>query len=101
MTQIGLNLGPRNARVLGWAKSFVKNLSTSEMIEKDNDIIGASSFIWSLIKSTVPTDISEHVEDFMEKEGLPRIATRNVSKGLSFYSFIYIFANILNDRYWI
>ncbi|TDL13220.1 hypothetical protein BD410DRAFT_847188 [Rickenella mellea] len=60
-------MGARHARVLGWAKSFTKNLEQAEMVQQDNDVIAAAGITWSLIKSC-----------------MPNIATRNVDPGTGF-----------------
>ena len=93
MTQVGLNNGPRHARVCGWAKSFVKTLTSSQMVESDQDIIGTSSLLWSLIQSSLPLEISKHVNDYLDREQLPRIATRNVAEGIILFIFSLIFSD--------
>ncbi|KAH9835213.1 uncharacterized protein C8Q71DRAFT_870583 [Rhodofomes roseus] len=54
MVQVGLNGGPRHARVLGWAKSYTKVLSRDSREQHDTDIIGATGIVWSLIQSAAP-----------------------------------------------
>ena len=78
MVQVGLNMGPRHARVLGWAKSYTKNLDNSERIIQDQEVIGAASLMWSLIQSVVPHEITEHVMQCLEDASLPALATRDV-----------------------
>ncbi|KAH8108639.1 hypothetical protein DFH11DRAFT_1516595, partial [Phellopilus nigrolimitatus] len=84
MTQVGLNMGPRHARVLGWAKSYTKDLDFSTMVEHDTEIIGAVSLIWSILKSVMPADVTDHVEKKLDAEGLPRIATQNVAEDMGY-----------------
>lgn len=81
MTQLGLNLGPRHARVLGWAKSFTKKLDSSDMALHDLDCIGAVSITWSILQAVMPQEIIIHVNSCLAGYGLPRIATRNVAGG--------------------
>lgn len=81
MVQIGLNAGPWHARVSGFAKSYTKNLSSETKIIHDQEIIGAVSFIWQLIRSVSPPEITGHVEQKLHEEGLPSIATQNVAEG--------------------
>jgi hypothetical protein len=80
MVQIGLNMGPRHARILGWAKSFVKRLTDQEMIDHDLGLIGAMSLFWSLIKSNLPTDLTDEVQHLLDAN-YPTLATRNVPEG--------------------
>ena len=81
MVQTGLNMGPRHARVLGWAKSFTKNLDYREKVMQDQEVIGATSLMWSLVQSAVPQKITQHVMQCLENGGLPNLATRNVEEG--------------------
>ncbi|KAF9521524.1 hypothetical protein CPB83DRAFT_900619 [Crepidotus variabilis] len=85
MSQVGMNLGARHARVLGWAKSFVKNLDAGTMVQQDEDAIGVLSIVWSLITSMMPREVLDHVNDRLASFNLPRIASRNVSEGHGFH----------------
>ncbi|KII89573.1 hypothetical protein PLICRDRAFT_107512, partial [Plicaturopsis crispa FD-325 SS-3] len=84
MAQIGLNMGQRDARLLGWAKSFTKKLDAPTMILHDEEIIGAVSLIWGLIKAVSLEEVIAQVEEQLEADGFPRIATRNVAEGTGF-----------------
>lgn len=86
MVQIGLNMGPRHARILGWAKSFTRNLSDKEMIQQDTDLLGGMSLLWALIKAYLPTDVTKPVQHKLD--GIyPTMATRNVPEGMiTFFS---------------
>jgi len=81
MVQAGLNMGPWHAHVLGWAKSFTKNLNSEDRIMQDQEVISAMSPMWNLIQSAVPLEISEHVMDCLKEESLPTLATRDVKTG--------------------
>ncbi|KAJ3508985.1 hypothetical protein NLJ89_g5460 [Agrocybe chaxingu] len=83
MVQIGLNMGPRHARILGWAKSFTRNLSDKEKTSADTDLIGAMSLFWGLIEMLFPTDITHPVQKILD-EAYPTMATRNVPMGCGF-----------------
>ena len=74
-------MGPRHARVLGWAKSFTKTLDTETMIEYDQDAVGGLSIMWSLVQSVMPLEVRDHVDSCLTEVGLPRLATRNVDEG--------------------
>ena len=74
-------MGPRHARVLGWAKSFTKALDQPTMIAHDEDAVGAVSIVWSLIQSIMPRDILDCVDDRLVDLELPRLATRNIQEG--------------------
>jgi hypothetical protein len=82
ISQIGLNLGPRHARALGWASSFTLKLDDGTKALHDLDVIGAVSLTWSLIRSVMPCEILEEVGKQLEGSGLPWLATRNVKEGL-------------------
>lgn len=82
MVQLGLNAGPRHARVTGWAKSFNKKLDSSVMVEHDEEIIAALSMTWSITKAVMPKEVIQPIEDSLMKAKLPKVATRNVAEGL-------------------
>ncbi|KAF4605852.1 hypothetical protein EYR40_004643 [Pleurotus pulmonarius] len=84
LTQVGMNLGPRHARVLGWAKSFVKNLSAKDMKIHDTDAIGAVSIFWSILSAYAPTEVTDAMVKYVEEEELPNLATQNVGPGTGF-----------------
>ena len=84
MAQIGLNMGPRHARVLGFAKSYSKKLDDATKILHDRDIVGAVSFIWALMHVVAPQEVTSHIEESMAKAGVPRLATQNVAEGASY-----------------
>ena len=86
MVQLGLNMGPRHARVLGWAKSFTKKLSQETMVNRDEDAVGAISIAWSLIQSVVPREVLDCVDNSLAESGLPCLATRNLKEGIFYYS---------------
>lgn len=76
-----MNLGPRHARVLGWAKSFVKNLSEKDMKIHDMDAIGAVSIFWSILCAYAPAEVTDAMVEHVEQEELPTLATQNVGPG--------------------
>ena len=78
MVQIGWNAGPHHARVFGLAKSFTKNL---DLIDCDEDAVAALFIFWALVQAYMPSEVVSHVEECLEKEGLPHLATRNVDQG--------------------
>ncbi|KAE9387323.1 hypothetical protein BT96DRAFT_837810 [Gymnopus androsaceus JB14] len=79
MNQAGLNMGPRHARVFGRAVSYTKKLTKERMVEHDNDIIGASSLIWSIAQAVLPKDVMQVIYDILSAEGLPTLQTRNIA----------------------
>ena len=86
MVQIGLNMGARHARILGWAKSFTRNLSDEEMVQQDTDLLGGMSLLWALIKAYLPTDVTQPVQDKLD-DIYPTMATCNVPEGvITFFS---------------
>lgn len=83
LVQIGMNMGPRHARVLGWAKSYTKKLDAKTMIEYDQDAVGGLSIMWSFVQSVMPLEVRDHVNSCLTDIGLPHLATWNVNEGLS------------------
>jgi hypothetical protein len=65
----------------GLAKSFTKKLDKDTLIDRDEDAVAALSIFWALVRSLMPLEVVEHVEECLEKEGLPHLATRNVDEG--------------------
>ncbi|KAK6992300.1 hypothetical protein R3P38DRAFT_2802787 [Favolaschia claudopus] len=67
MVQLGYNAGPRDLRVFQLAKSYTKNLDEQTKADHDTER-GCRS-------------ITNKIEDTLEENGLPRIATRNIPAG--------------------
>lgn len=82
LVQVGINMGPRHARVLGWAKSYTKKLDSHAMVEHDLDAVGSLSIMWSLVQSMMPHEILDQVDSRLAEAGLPCLATRNVEEGV-------------------
>lgn len=79
-----MNLGPRHARVLGWAKSYTNTrLDNEKRFDHDQDAIGAASISWSLFQAAMPQEIISPVYGALSEAGLPRITTRDVNPGIS------------------
>jgi len=91
MTQIGWNAGPHHACVFGLAKSFAKKLDKGIQINRDEDAVAALSIFWALICTHMPVEVVSHVEECLEKEGLPHLATRNVKEGFILSTHFVIF----------
>ncbi|KAE9385512.1 hypothetical protein BT96DRAFT_840611 [Gymnopus androsaceus JB14] len=85
MAQFGINGGPRNARQLGWAKSYKTTLSNVQFTAHDTDVIGAAGIFWSLILSSMPTEVTEHVIKKLQQNEIPHIASRFVEPGQGFH----------------
>ena len=85
MTQVGINLGPRHARVLGWAKSYTKSLDQKARFIHDQDVVAAASISWSLFQAAMPQEIISPVNDTLSEAGLPRLATRDLEPGFFFF----------------
>ena len=81
MSQIGLNMGPRHARVLGWAKSFTRQLTQETMVKHDSDVIGGAAVVWQIIRGVIPDEVFGAVDDILKYECLPSLATQNVPTG--------------------
>ena len=85
MQQIGYNTGPRHARALGLAKSYSRVLTESQRVAHDQDVIGAASFVWALVKSVAPVETTQPVENEMDKVNIPCLATHDVAPGMGLY----------------
>ena len=83
LVQVGLNMGPSHACVLGWAKSYTKKLDGRVKVEHDLDAVGALLIMWSMVQSTMPSEILDAVNSRLAEAGLPRLATCNVNEGFS------------------
>lgn len=83
MAQVGINTGLRHARVLGWAKSYTRNLDDATKTMHDIDIVGAAGLIWNMLKAALPRSMTKHVEQCLKDQGLPRLATQHVGPGAS------------------
>ena len=81
MVQLGLNAGPRHARISAWAASYARKLLISEMVTHDKDVIAAVTLVWSIAQYALPSEITDEITRKLEEEELPRIALRNVSEG--------------------
>jgi len=80
MVQIGLNMGAQHACILGWAKSFSRELTAEQKFSDDSDLLGAMSLFWALAKANLPKDIIQPVQDLLDN-GFPTMATRNIPEG--------------------
>lgn len=88
-----MNTGPRHCRKLGWAVSYTKNLSQDTRTTHDTDVIGATTLMWHIIRSVMPTEVTSDIEEQLSALDLPRMATRDVSQGaypVSSGYFLYI-----------
>ena len=81
MAQAGWNLGPRHARVLGYAQSFKRTLSAREKTIQDQDVIGAGSLMWSLVQSHMPKEVVDEVKTSLAEKQMPSLATAHVASG--------------------
>lgn len=76
-------MGPRHARLLGWAKSFTAKLSEQNRYIEDTDALGAVSLFWNVILSIMPKEVIQEILDYLKREKLPNIATRDIPEGTS------------------
>jgi hypothetical protein len=82
MAQVGINLEPRHAFVLGWAKSYTISLDQEARFHHDQDAISAASISWSLFQAVMPKEIISPVHEALSRAGLPHIATHDVDPGI-------------------
>lgn len=83
MAQFGINAGSRSARRIGFAKSYRTSLlSDTERMMHDEDINGAAGIFWSLILSSMPTEVTTPVIQKLQDNDIPHIASQFVEPGL-------------------
>ncbi|ESK86627.1 hypothetical protein Moror_9731 [Moniliophthora roreri MCA 2997] len=83
MVQVGLNMGPRHRRILGYAKSFTANLDDEERRNQDEKVIGCFGLFWHGVVSFIPGDITAPVRKCLEDE-YPQLGTRDIPSGPGF-----------------
>ena len=82
MVQVGLNTGPRNARVFGPAVSYTNKKLTPETREAhDRDAVGAISLAWGLIRKFMPQEIIDTTVNRLEEHGFGGMMTRDLAPG--------------------
>lgn len=79
MAQVGLNMGPRNARVLGFAKSYKKNVNGESKGAHDRDAVGGISLV---VHKYMPQEIIEMTNNRLKDLKLPELTTQNPSSGI-------------------
>ena len=84
MSQVGLNMGPRHARAIGWAKSYTKNLDHETKVQHDQDVIDAVSFVWGLAQKLMPQEVIETTKSRLNALSMPTLRTQNVPEGKIF-----------------
>ena len=80
MVQIGMNMGPRHAHILGWAVSFTRKLSDKEKTRQDANLLGGMSLLWALAKSYLPLDLTDPMQKLLD-ESYPTMATPRIPVG--------------------
>ena len=102
MSQIGLNLGPCHACVLGWAKSYTAKLSKDTFVEHDLEAVGAISIAWALFQVCIPQEVMQPMNEQLKEDNLPRLATCNVDPG-TFFDICFLLPTyiFINARYWV
>lgn len=81
MAQFGYNAGPRHARVWGLAKSFSKKLPQDVKEQRDRDAVAVLSMVWAMIRTHMPREGVDALEDVLDATGMPRMSTRNIEEG--------------------
>jgi hypothetical protein len=82
LVQLGWNAGPKDARIYGLAKSYKRSVDSETMVDRDSDAIAVLTIMWGLVKGLIPQDIVSAVNQRLDAEGMPCIATRNVEPGM-------------------
>ena len=82
MSQFGMNCGSRSARSIGYAKSYKTHLplKPEDYVAHDTDIIGAAGIFWSLILSSMPTEVTSLVTEKLEENAMPHLASQHVKQ---------------------
>ncbi len=83
-------MGARDVHVLGWAKSYVLDLSNTERVAQDTDIIGALSLFWALANAFMPVEVLQPLHDRLD-QGYARLASRNIPPGKTFSISVEIY----------
>lgn len=81
MVQVGLNMGPRHAQVVGWAVSHTKNLSPYERIVRDGDVIGGGALLWAMQQHELPVEVNRPINRALDKHWVRNLATRDIPEG--------------------
>lgn len=99
--QLGLNMGPQNAHVLGLAKSFTKKIDHTTKVEHDQDAVGVISLAWGLMEKLMPQEVINETKQHLRDLGLPELTTQNLPSGkviligemviLTFYTRVWIY----------
>ncbi|THU85628.1 hypothetical protein K435DRAFT_685207, partial [Dendrothele bispora CBS 962.96] len=59
----------------GWGKSYQKKLTTEECIY-DEDVNAAAGILWSLIESSLVSEVTTPVIEELQKLNIPRLVSR-------------------------
>jgi hypothetical protein len=78
--QLGLNMGPQNAHILGLATSFTKKIDRTTRVEHDQDAVSVISLAWGLMEKLMPQEIDE-TNQHLREYGLPELTTKNLPPG--------------------
>lgn len=81
MTQVGLNAGARDCRVIDLGVSFSRKLSLDKKTSHDERAVGAACLVWGLSKALLPTAVTQQQESAMKAANVPRLATRQIDPG--------------------
>ena len=73
--QLGLNMGPQNAHVLGLAKSFTKKIDHTTKVEHDQDAVAVISLAWGLMEKLMPQEVINETKQHLRDLGLPVVFT--------------------------
>ncbi|KAL1712886.1 hypothetical protein EV715DRAFT_212766, partial [Schizophyllum commune] len=84
MVQVGLNMGPRHAQVVGWAVSHTKKLSQHERIVRDGDVVGGGALQWAVQQHELPVEVNRPMNRALDKHWAPNLATRDIPEGLGY-----------------
>ncbi|KAF9066237.1 hypothetical protein BDP27DRAFT_1227810 [Rhodocollybia butyracea] len=89
MAQAGLTMGarhiPKTARRVGWGKSYSKKLSDESKTVHDGDTIAAAGLLWSIILTTMPTEVTKPVIRTLSDNKVPHMASQYVLPGKGFH----------------
>lgn len=68
--------------------------------DHDNDVIGATTMMWYIIRSVMPTEVTRDIDEQLSALDLPRMATRDVAQGTHFSASQQISTKCVRRR-WI
>ncbi|KZS86344.1 hypothetical protein SISNIDRAFT_385622, partial [Sistotremastrum niveocremeum HHB9708] len=73
LVQFGLNAGPRDARIFGFAQSLLEKYRHEDpaVLQYDLNFLAGISFLWNRVCTIFPTQITQPIIHALEDCGMP------------------------------